>query len=178
MNILRINREIRAEKVRVIGSDGSQVGVITTREALSMAESERLDLVEISSNSNPPVCRIIDYGKYRYQQAKKEKENKKAQHQVRVKEIKLKPNIDNHDFLTKAKRAHDFLLKGDKVRVTCTFRGREMLHTELGEKVVRRMCEELTEISIVEAPLKRMGRIITLVLAPQTKKKSNKQENN
>jgi translation initiation factor IF-3 len=168
---LRINREIRAEKVRVIGKDGKQIGVLDIRDALAKAEEDKLDLIEISPTAKPPVCRIIDYGKYRYQQTKKEKESKKAQHLVKVKEIKMKPNIDTHDFETKLKHAKEFILKGNKVRVSCFFRGREMLHMDLGEKVVMRMCKELSEISIIEMPMKRMGRTITLVLAPQVNKK-------
>ncbi len=169
---MRINQEIRAAKVRVIGKDGKQVGLMGSREALSLAEKEGLDLVEIAPNATPPVCRIIDYGKYRYQQTKKEKESKKAQHQVKVKEIKLKPNIDTHDFLTKMKHAREFLIKGKKVRVSCVFRGREILHMELGEKILERVCEELQDVAIIEAPMKKMGKIITMVLAPQGKKKA------
>ncbi len=167
---MRINREIRAEKVRVIGSDGSQIGVMLVRDAVKQAEEEGLDLVEIAPNANPPVCKIIDFGKFKYHQLKKEKESKKSQHQVKVKEIKFKPNIDKHDFLTKEKHARDFLLKGNKVRITCTFRGREMLHTDLGEKVVQQLCDDLSDISIVESPIKLFGRTITLVLAPMGKK--------
>ena len=167
---MRINREIRAEKVRVIDSDGKQIGVLSVREAIRQAEDEGLDLVEIAPNANPPVCKIIDYGKFKYHQLKKEKESKKSQHQIKVKEIKFKPNIDTHDFLTKEKHAREFLEKGNKVRITCSFRGREMLHTELGEKVVQKLCDDLSDVSIVETPEKLLGRTITLVLAPIGKK--------
>ncbi len=168
---MRTNREIRAESVRVIASDGRQLGVMTSRQALMMAEREGLDLVEIVPNATPPVCKIIDYGKLRYHQAKKDKEQKKSQHQVKVKEIKLKPNIDVHDFQTKLNRAKEFLLKGNKVRVTCMFRGREMLHVDLGEKLLKRFCEGLQEVSSLEAPAKLMGRNLTLVMAPGGMKK-------
>ncbi len=168
---MRINREIRADSVRVIGSDGRQLGVMNFRQALMLAERENLDLVEIVPNATPPVCKIIDYGKLRYHQAKKEKEQKRAQHQIKVKEIKLKPNIDVHDFQTKLNRAKEFLSKGNKVRVTCMFRGREMLHVDLGRKLLQRFCEGLQELSSVEAPAKLMGKNLTLVVAPLGMKK-------
>ncbi|MFN0065365.1 MAG: translation initiation factor IF-3, partial [Chlamydiales bacterium] len=138
MERLRINRQIRVPNVRVIGADGAQIGIISTREALLLAQEAQLDLVEVAPNASPPVCKIIDYGKFRYDQTKRERESKKAQHQVKVKEIKLKPNIDEHDFQTKLKRARQFLEKGNKVKVTCMFRGREMAYPELGKKVVQR----------------------------------------
>jgi translation initiation factor IF-3 len=167
---LRINREIRAEKIRVIAEDGTQLGVMTPREAIFQAEQDGLDLVEIAPNAKPPVCKIIDYGKFRYHQTKKEKESRKAQHQVKVKEIKVKPNIDVHDFQTKVKHAREFITKGNKVRITCMFRGREMLHLDLGEKVVQKFCEELADIAACEAPPKQMGRSLTTVLNPVGKK--------
>jgi len=167
---LRINREIRAPKVRLIGKDGSQVGVVSIKDAMMHAEQSGLDLVEISPNANPPVCKIIDYGKYRYQMTKKERESKKAQHQAKLKEIKVKPNIDEHDLMTKIKHAREFIEKGNKVRVTCMFRGREMAHPELGVKVTDRFVEELKDIAQIEAPPKQMGRNLSLVLAPQGKK--------
>ncbi|MBN1915036.1 MAG: translation initiation factor IF-3 [Parachlamydiales bacterium] len=168
---MKVNRAIRAPTVRVIGPDGAQLGIMGSKDALKRAESMGLDLVEVASNTTPPVCRIIDYGKYRYQQTKKEKESKKAQHQIKVKEIKVKPNIDVHDFQTKEKRAREFIEKGLKVRVTCMFRGREMLHMDLGTKVMQKMCEDLSDVASVEMPMKQMGRMITLVLSPMSKKK-------
>ncbi|NGX63866.1 MAG: Translation initiation factor IF-3 [Candidatus Anoxychlamydiales bacterium] len=168
---MRINRQIRATKVRLISKEGKQVGVLTITDALKLAEEEDLDLVEIAPNANPPVCKIIDYGKYKYQQIKKEKESKKAQHQVKIKEIKFKPNIDTHDFLTKEKHAKEFIEKGYKVRVVCTFRGREMLHVELGEKIIKRLIEDLQDIAAVEAPIKLMGKNMSTVLAPIGKKR-------
>jgi len=168
--ILRINREIRAEKVRVISEKGEQLGVMFLREALAKAEETDLDLVEISPSANPPVVKIIDYGKFRYNKQKKNKDNKKAQVQVKVKEIKLKPNIDTHDFQTKLKHAREFILKGNKVRISIMFRGREMLHIDLGQKVVRAFCDALADIALVEAPPKQMGRTISMMLAPSSKK--------
>jgi translation initiation factor IF-3 len=171
---LKVNREIRAPKVRVISHTGEQVGVLQLYEALAMAEAADLDLVEIvpGSNSNPiPVCKVINYGKYRYDQTKREKENKKAQHQIKIKEIKIKPNINDHDLETKIRHARDFISKGNKVKVTCTFRGREMMHPEIGHKQMSRVCESLEDVSTPEAPPKMLGRMLSTVLAPGAKKK-------
>lgn len=167
---MRVNRQIRADKIRVVSESGEQLGILTVREALTKAETAGLDLVEIAPNAKPPVCKIINYGKFRYDQTKREKESRKLQHQVRVKEVKLKPNIDVHDFNTKLKRARDFIEKGNKVRITCMFRGREMLHMDLGYGLVKKFCEELKDVSSIEAPTKQMGRSITTVLAPSAKK--------
>ncbi len=167
---MRINREIRADKVRVISEAGEQIGIMSLREALVRAEEAGLDLVEISPLAKPPVVKIVDYGKFRYQQQKKEKDSKKAQVQIKVKEVKLKPNIDEHDFQTKLKHAREFILKGNKVRISIMFRGREMLHIDLGAQVVRRFCEELSDISAIESSSKMMGRTMTTVLAPGGKK--------
>jgi len=167
---LRINREIRADRLRVITEDGTQLGILTLREAMMKAEEMGLDLVEIAPTAKPPVAKIIDYGKLRYHQAKKEKESKKAQVVIKVKEVKLKPNIDTHDFQTKLKHARDFILKGNKVRVSIMFRGREMLHIDLGQKVVKQFCDELSDIAIVEAFPKLMGRTMTTILSPSGKR--------
>ncbi len=156
--------------MRVIDADGGQLGILTLADALLRAEQAGLDLVEISANAEPPVCKVIDYGKYRYQQTKKERESKKGQHQVKVKEIKVKPNTDDHDLQTKLRHARDFIAKGDKVRITCTFRGREMMHPEFGHKVVMSLCESLADIATVEAPAKLMGRNLSVVLAPGASK--------
>jgi translation initiation factor IF-3 len=169
---LRINREIRALKVRVIDKDGGQVGVLTLAEALAKAEAAGLDLVEIAPSAEPPVCKIIDFGKYRYQLTKKEKEQKKSQHQVKVKEIKIKPNTDEHDLTTKTKHAREFIAKGNKVRLTCMFRGREMLHPEFGQRVMRRMCDDLSDVASPESPPKMLGRNLSIVLTPGAKKKT------
>lgn len=169
---MRINREIRAPRVRVIDKDGEQLGILPLIEAMSRAEQVGLDLVEIAPNAEPPVCKIVDYGKFRYQLVKKEKESKKSQHQVKVKEIKLKPNTDEHDVETKLKHAREFLLKGNKVRITCVFRGREMMHPEFGERIIHRMCEDLADVATPESSAKLLGKAMSLVLAPGgTKKK-------
>lgn len=168
---MKVNSEIRAPKVRVIDQDGGQVGIISLHEALSMAREQGLDLVEIVPGSNPPVCKIINFGKFRYDQSKREKESKKSQHQIKVKEIKLKPNIDIHDLETKTRHARDFLTSGNKVKITCTFRGREMMHPEIGEKIVRQVLTDLEDIAMVESPPKMMGRMLLVVLAPGAKKK-------
>lgn len=175
---MRINREIRADKVRVISESGEQIGVMFLREALAKAEEAGLDLVEISPLAKPPVVKIVDYGKFRYQQQKKEKDSKKAQVQIKVKEVKLKPNIDEHDFQTKLKHARDFLLKGNKVRISIMFRGREMLHINLGGKVVDRFCLDLSDIAVIEAVPKMMGRTMTTVLSPSGKKPKPAVSNN
>lgn len=168
---MKINRQIRAPKVRVIAQDGEQVGIMNVQEAIFKAESEGLDLVEIAPNAKPPVCKIIDYGKFRYQQTKKEKEGKKSQHQVKVKEIKVKPNIDQHDLDFKLRHAREFLEKGNKVKVTCVFRGRELMFTDLGMKVILSVCETLKDVATEESPAKLMGKNLSVVLAPQLKKK-------
>ncbi len=160
--------------MRVIDKDGTQLGILNIGEALARAESAGLDLIEISAGSDPPVCRIIDYGKYRYQITKKEKENKKAQHQVKVKEIKMKPQTDEHDLQTKTKHAREFIQKGNKVRLTCVFRGREMQHPEFGEKVIKKMISDLSDIATPESNAKLLGRSLSVVLAPGVvKKKTN-----
>ncbi|MEI8125058.1 MAG: translation initiation factor IF-3 [Parachlamydiaceae bacterium] len=168
---MKVNREIRAPRVRVISHTGEQVGVITIQEALAMADAEGLDLVEIVPGSSPPVCKIINFGKFRYDQTKREKESKKSQHQVKVKEIKLKPNTDDNDLNTKARHAREFIAKGNKVKVTCTFRGREMAHTDIGEKMMQKFCADLEDVAVLESPMKMMGRMLLGVLAPGAKKK-------
>jgi translation initiation factor IF-3 len=156
--------------LRVVTEDGQQLGILTLREALAKAEEMEMDLVEIAPNAKPPVAKIIDYAKLRYYQTKKEKENKKAQIVIKVKEIKLKPNIDTHDFQTKVKHAREFISKGNKVRISIMFRGREMLHLDLGQKVVQQFCEDLSDIAVVEAPPKLLGRTMTTILSPSSKR--------
>lgn len=168
---MRVNREIRAPKVRLIGQDGEQIGVVALYEALGMAEAAGLDLVEISPRAVPPVCKIINYGKFRYDQTKREKESKKAQKQIKVKEVKIKPNIDEHDLMTKLRHAEEFISDGDKVKITCTFRGREMIHTKRGEDLVKRCCDYFGETAQPEFPPKQFGRVLSVVLSPLPKKK-------
>lgn len=172
---MRVNRAIRVPKVRVIGPDGKQVGVLNTTDALLLAQQHNLDLVEISPNAVPPVCKIVDFGKFRYEQSKKEKEAKKGSLQVKVKEIKVKPQTDDNDLNTKTKQARDFLEKGCKVRVTCVFRGREMQHTEFGERVLRKVVDQLADIAQIDAEPKLMGKNMSLVLMPRKKREVAKE---
>jgi len=155
----------------VIDKDGNQLGVLTMMDALSRAEHAGLDLVEIAPSADPPVCKIVDFGKYQYQQTKKEKESKKHQVKVKVKEVKVKPGTDDHDLATKLRHAREFIAKGNKVKITCTYRGREMARPEFGMKVVRGLCESLADVATPEAPPKLFGRALTVVLAPGAKKK-------
>ena len=163
---LAINEQIREKEIRVISNDGEQLGIMPTKEAQSMANSKNLDLVMISPNAQPPVCKIMDYGKYKYEQSKREKEAKKNQKVISVKEVKLRPNIEDHDFLTKAKNASKFLAVGDKVKVTIMFRGREITHPELGQELCERFAEELAGVAKVEKPAKVEGRNMIMILAP------------
>lgn len=172
---MRINEQIRAKEVRVIQADGTMAGVLGVDQALAMATQAGLDLVEIAPNAEPPVVKIIDFGKFRYDQQKKEKDSKKAQHQSKVKEVKFKPNIDTHDLETKIRRAKDFLQKGFKVRITCTFRGREMAHQEIGHRVLQSVIDHLEDVGQPEAPFKMMGRILSTVIAPAKSKKQVKE---
>jgi translation initiation factor IF-3 len=157
----------------VIGPTGEQLGVLTLGEALIKSEQLGLDLVEIAPSAEPPVCKVVDFGKYRYQITKKEKEQKKSQHQVKVKEIKLKPNTDEHDLEVKLRHAREFVEKGNKVKVTCSFRGREMQHPEYGRRAVDKLCQGLADIATPEAYPKMMGRSLSVVLAPGAKKKTS-----
>ncbi len=168
---MRVNYEIRAPKVRVIGATGEQLGILTIQEALQAAQEAGLDLVEIVATSTPPVCKIIDHGKFRYDQAKREKESKKSQHQIKVKEVKISPNISEHDRDVKVRHAREFLEKGNKVKFTCMFRGREIMHPENGERLMKGVVEELEDISLIEASPKMMGKILSMVLSPAPNKK-------
>ena len=147
---MRINEEIRAREVRVIGSDGEQLGIMSGREAQQLAYEKHLALVEIAPTAKPPVCRIMDYGKYRYEQQKREKESRKKQKTFDIKEVKLRPGIEEHDFNVKFKNAVRFLEDGDKVKVTIMFRGRELSHPELGEVLLNKMAAQLKEMAVVE----------------------------
>jgi len=168
---LRINRQIRVPQVRLITADGEQAGVVSLEDALRIAQDDSLDLVEIAPQAKPPVCKIVDYGKFRYQQNKREKEQKRAQHLVKVKEIKVKPNIDSHDLNFKLKHARDFLEKGNKVRITCMFRGRQMVYTNKGREMLLAISEDFSDIASLELAPKMMGRMMTIVLAPLGKRK-------
>ena len=159
---------ITVPKVLVIGADGEKLGVVDTDSALAMAEEEGLDLVEVSPHVSPPVCKILDYGKLKYQEQKKASEARKRQKTVDVKEIKMRPNIDKHDYDVKMRSVTKFIGEGDKVKVTMRFRGREMAHQELGMQVLTRVREEVDEIAKVEASPKLEGRQMMMVLAPRT----------
>lgn len=162
---LMINEQIRDKEVRLIGSDGEQLGIMSAREAQKIADDEGLDLVKISPKAVPPVCKIVDYGKYRYELARKEKEAKKKQHVVEVKEIRMSPNIDSNDLNTKINAARKFLSKGDKVKVTLRFRGREMAHMQESKHILDDFAQALADVSVVEKAPKVEGRAISLVLA-------------
>jgi translation initiation factor IF-3 len=163
----RVNGAIRAPQVRCIDPDGEQLGVLDTREAISKAEDFGLDLVEVQPNVDPPVCKILDYGKYKYEAQKRANEARKKQKIIEVKEIKLRPNIDEHDYQVKMRNVVKFLSGGDKVKVTLRFRGREMAHQDLGANVLTRVREETEEIAKIEAMPKMEGRQMIMVLAPK-----------
>ncbi|MFX4261362.1 translation initiation factor IF-3 [Pelotomaculum propionicicum] len=163
----RINEEIRAREVRLIDSEGAQLGIFTSRDALRIAEEKQLDLVEISPAAKPPVCKIMDYGKYKYEQSKREKEAKKKQKIISVKEVKLRPSIEDHDFEVKAKNAARFLKDGDKVKATIIFRGREIVHTQLGQKLLKRLAEQVKDFSLVERQPKLEGKNMIMILSPK-----------
>ncbi|MGN6551443.1 MAG: translation initiation factor IF-3 [Pararhizobium sp.] len=163
----RANTEIRVPKIQLIGAEGQNLGTVATSEALAMAEQAGLDLVEISPNSEPPVCKILDLGKLKYQNQKKAAEARKKQKTVEVKEIKMRPNIDTHDYEVKMKAMNRFFEEGDKVKVTLRFRGREMAHQELGMKLLQQVKDDTLEIAKVEAEPKLEGRQMMMVLAPR-----------
>ena len=163
----RINGAIRVPKVRCIDPDGNQLGIIDTRDAIDKAGDFGLDLVEVQPNAEPPVCKILDYGKFKYEAQKRANEARKKQKTIEVKEIKFRPNIDEHDYQVKMRNVSKFLAAGDKVKVTLRFRGREMAHQELGAKVLARVREETEEVAKVEAMPKLEGRQMVMVIAPR-----------
>ncbi|MCZ6447722.1 MAG: translation initiation factor IF-3 [Alphaproteobacteria bacterium] len=163
----RVNQDIVAESIRVVGEDGEMLGVMSVEDALDKADAVALDLVEISPNSDPPVCKILDYGKFKYQAQKKAAEARKKQKTVDVKEIKMRPSIERHDYDVKMRAINKFLDEGDKVKVTIRFRGREFLHQELGMQMLERVRGELEEKAKVEALPKMEGRQMVMVVAPR-----------
>ena len=175
INNLFINEQIRDKEVRVIGEAGNMIGVMPTKEALAMAQDAGLDLIKIAPTATPPVCKIADYGKYQYEQLRKEKEARKKQHQVDIKEIRISPNIDTNDINTKANAARKFLAKGDKVKVTLRFRGREMAHMNTTKHVLDDFAESLADVAVIEKPAKVEGRSIIMFL---TAKKDDKPSKN
>ena len=163
----QINDDIRDKEVRVIGEDGAQLGIMSSEEALQIAEEKDLDLVKIAPGSNPPVCKIMDYGKYRFEQSKREKEARKNQHVIEVKEIRMSPSIGENDFNTKLKNAQKFLRDGDRVKVTVRFRGREMAHTNIGEQLLRKFAEQCAELANLDKQPKLEGRNMSMFLSPK-----------
>ena len=161
---------IRVKEVSVIGDDGESLGTIPTEEAISMAEDRSLDLVEVAPNANPPVCRIMDYGKHKYKASKKAHEAKKNQKVVHVKEVKFRPNTDQHDFDFKLKHVQRFLENGDKAKVVIFFKGREIIHREFGQRVLERVAEKTEDIAIIEQSAKQEGRTLVMILAPKNVK--------
>ena len=172
---LRINEEIRIREVRVTDANGEQLGIMQTKDALRLAEEQHLDLVEVAPKARPPVCRIMDFGKYRYEQQKREKEARKKQKVITIKEVKLRPNIEQHDFDVKLKSAQRFVEEGNKVKVTIMFRGRELSHPELGTEVLNKMAAALGDTVNVERSAKLEGKNMTMILSPKAQKvKKNK----
>lgn len=167
---MRINEQIRIREVRLIDDEGQQRGIVPTLEALSMAKERELDLVEVAPNANPPVCKILDYGKYRFEQEKKLRDSKKNQKMLKLKEIRMQPKIGSGDLDTKAKHIKEFLTEGNKVKVTIRFRGRELAHTELGLVVLDEVLKRLNDEFTVEKAPAMEGRFMSMMLSPKAKK--------
>ena len=163
---LRVNDRIKVREVRVIGDDGEQLGVLPIQDALRLARDRDLDLVEVAPNAIPPVCRLLEYGKFKYEQAKKEREARKNQRVVLLKEVRLRPGTDDHDIDTKCKAIQRFLEDGDKVKVTIRFKGREMAHPQLGKDALDRIAENLKAIAAIERPALVEGRTMTMIMGP------------
>lgn len=165
---MKVNKQIRAHRVRLVNQEGQQLGIVAIDQALRLAAEKKLDLVEVVPNADPPVSKIMDFGKFRYDQAKREKESKRSQHQAKLKEVKVKPNIDKHDLDFKLRHARQFLEKGNKVKVTCFFRGRQRAYPEHGQAVLDRVWDELKDCAQIEAEAKMVGRTMQMVLAPMS----------
>lgn len=166
----RVNEKIRASEIRLIGADGENVGVVHPAKAMDMAAEAGLDLVEISPNANPPVCKIMDFGKFKYEQQKRESEARKKQKIIEVKEVKFRPNTDTHDYDVKMRNVFKFLENGDKVKVTLRFRGREMAHQNLGRELLERVAEDIKDIGKVENMPKMEGRQMIMMIGPLPQK--------
>lgn len=162
----RVNDRIRVNEIRLIGAEGENVGVVTPRQGIAMAEEVGLDLVEISPNASPPVCKIMDFGKFKYEQQKRESEARKKQKTIEVKEVKFRPNTDTHDYDVKMRNVFKFLENGDKVKVTLRFRGREMAHQNLGRELLERVADDVQEIGKVENMPKMEGRQMVMMIGP------------
>ena len=159
-----INEQIRDREVRLIGPDGAQLGIVSSKEAMAKAQEAGLDLVKIAPQAKPPVCKIIDYGKYRYELARKEKEAKKKQKTIEIKEVRLSPNIDVNDLNTKVNSAKKFISKGNKVKVSLRFRGREMAHMQASRHILEDFAKELEDVAVIDKPIKQEGRSLTMFL--------------
>jgi len=166
-NDAQINEDIRDREIRVIDNNGDQLGIMSSRQALEIASERQLDLVKIAPQAKPPVCRIMDYGKFKFESSKKEKEAKKHQKIINIKEIRFTPKIEDHDLTVKAKNAQKFLEEGDKVKVTIRFRGREVDHVAFGEKALAKFLEMVSEYCVVEKPAKLEGKNMTMILSPK-----------
>jgi translation initiation factor IF-3 len=160
-----INEQIRDREVRVVGQDGEQLGIMSAKEAYKMAKEADLDLVKIAPGAKPPVCKIINYGKYRYELARKEKDAKKKQRTIDIKEIRLSPNIDTNDLNTKANQAKKFIAKGDKVKVSLRFRGREMAHLDVGREILNNFFEQINDVAVIDKPAKMEGRSMVMFIS-------------
>ena len=163
-----INWEIKAPEVRVIDPDGKQVGVLSVKEAIRIAEERGLDLVEVAPNSQPPVCRIMNYGKYKYQQSKRTQEARKHQTVIRIKEVKVRPRTEEHDFQFKLRHVKRFLDEGNKVKISMLFRGREIAHPEFGKEVLNRIIEEVKDVTVIEQSPRLEGRNMVMILSPKS----------
>jgi translation initiation factor IF-3 len=168
----RVNERIRIREVRLIDEEGQQVGIVPTREAMEMARSRGLDLVEVAPNAIPPVCRIMDYGKFRYEQSRKERESRRNQHVIELKEVRIRPKIDDHDLETKGRQAAKFLDAGDKVKMTVLFRGREMAHPDIGKGLLDQLADMLRPHGTIEQSPRLEGRTMTMMLNPLKPKQS------
>jgi translation initiation factor IF-3 len=161
---LMINEQIRDREIRLIGEDGEQLGIMSARDAMKLAREANLDLVKIAPTAKPPVCKIIDYGKYRYEQARKEKEARKKQKTIEVKEVRLSPNIDTNDLNTKVNQARKFVSSGNKVKVAVRFRGRELAHTAVGKTILEDFAQKLSDIAVIDKPAKLEGKSMVMFL--------------
>jgi len=166
----QINEDIKDKEIRLIGEDGTQLGIMPSTEAFKIAVEQELDLVKIAPGSSPPVCKIMDYGKYRFEQAKREKEARRNQHIVEVKEIRMSPSIGINDFNVKLRNGQKFLQEGDRLKVTVRFRGREMAHTNIGESLLMKFADECTELGTIDKNPKLEGRFMTIFLSPKAQK--------
>lgn len=177
-NKIRINGEIKNQRVRLIDFEGNHVGIVDLAEALNRASEENLDLVEISGNTDPSVCRIMDYGKYRYQMNRKERESRKKQHSGGLKEIKFRPGTEKHDYDFKMRHAREFLMQRHKVKATVVFRGRQLVYKDQGTALLERLAEDLADLSFVERNPELEGRLMTMILSPVKETKSREPEKN